>query len=943
MDGNDCVDVKRGAEDADGGCHRTRVNETKLSGDLKTETNTTVEDEEQDLDTVEIDVDRTDEGDDSSDAESALKNETHKCDEANKAMGFSRASDCSTNGTQTMVPPHPPPQLPPPVPQSPPWLPPPWEPPSPPSPPPEVLVRFSDESTEQGQTSLVVPVGEQRNLSFTGTNPPQDGDRITYLALGYVNCPGAASNWRHTGMQVVANSSTTLPTLPSDSYKLCQCQMNSDRTCDRMDKSWRDLGLDLHVMTPPPPPPPPPPQPEGEPPSTPFEESTSNTTAHGSSNPLLFILVYAFAAALAMVAIILSRRWWKQRTTQRKRLPTYQAFAKEYDCFLSYRVASEVALVEALYHKLTAAGLKVWWDKRCLRPAQKWEDGFVDGMLSSVVIVPVLSSKLLGGFERLKTASPCDNVLLEHTLALEWMERGEVKGIFPLMVGERTPSGDYQGFFAGKAGITLPELVIPSVTTKLRHHLKRAKKGTPLSKAATASTIPEVLQELLAYQGTAMTSDDDAALDTVTLEIVRAVSDVRAGRPVVSSDARQSGGSTLTKRPAVMRLKSRLSEMKKEGSSSRASSRGPPRLSSGPFLSRESSDSLDMDSQHGRPSSEPVLRISSEDRCSSASGLDSPINSTRCRGQSSSSLGNEPIELIGPTLLQQQESVDPLDMTPRLRGANVLGEALSTVRERHTSCSSEGRTSSRRMSSGRNSSRRGSLILNPLSQGFGHLARGQERFKESAQPQGQAPTERASRAPQPKRLALLPHRFAVRSRRKPPPKTSTPSHPIEDAGSFSWQGFEPPIDVMRAVPTGPEQLIEDSALSPLGSRRSTGELGCVVGPRSPSTPGRSSRSSSTHSRKPWTSRSSRSSWNQPQCNRELSSSSAFSETSMSASACNRPSTSDVPPMIRKLSSNSSVCNERARSSCWSSTSDMSSPRNSRRPTPVFLGQEGPTI
>ena len=64
----------------------------------------------------------------------------------------------------------------------------------------------------------------------------------------------------------------------------------------------------------------------------------------------------------------------------------------------------------ALYDKLTAAGLKVWWDRTCLRGAKKWEDGFVDGMLNSAMIVPVLSRKLLTGFERLTPESACDNV-----------------------------------------------------------------------------------------------------------------------------------------------------------------------------------------------------------------------------------------------------------------------------------------------------------------------------------------------------------------------------------------------------------------------------------------------------------------------------------------------------------------------------------------------------
>ena len=66
-----------------------------------------------------------------------------------------------------------------------------------------------------------------------------------------------------------------------------------------------------------------------------------------------------------------------------------------------------------LYTSLTAAGLRVWWDKKCLRSGQKWEDCFVDGMLSSLVIVPVLSAGALKGFEKLTPKSNCDNLFLE--------------------------------------------------------------------------------------------------------------------------------------------------------------------------------------------------------------------------------------------------------------------------------------------------------------------------------------------------------------------------------------------------------------------------------------------------------------------------------------------------------------------------------------------------
>jgi len=41
-----------------------------------------------------------------------------------------------------------------------------------------------------------------------------------------------------------------------------------------------------------------------------------------------------------------------------------------YDVFLSYRVATDASHCEALYDLLTARGLKVFWDKKCLEPGK---------------------------------------------------------------------------------------------------------------------------------------------------------------------------------------------------------------------------------------------------------------------------------------------------------------------------------------------------------------------------------------------------------------------------------------------------------------------------------------------------------------------------------------------------------------------------------------------
>jgi len=98
----------------------------------------------------------------------------------------------------------------------------------------------------------------------------------------------------------------------------------------------------------------------------------------------------------------------------------------EFDVFLSYRVASDSVHVQKLYEALTAQGVTVWWDKMCLQPGEKWEEGFCEGLAKSDVFVPLLSRAAINhptipwqNFGKLTAESRCDNVFLEHRLALE--------------------------------------------------------------------------------------------------------------------------------------------------------------------------------------------------------------------------------------------------------------------------------------------------------------------------------------------------------------------------------------------------------------------------------------------------------------------------------------------------------------------------------------------
>jgi serine/threonine protein kinase len=88
------------------------------------------------------------------------------------------------------------------------------------------------------------------------------------------------------------------------------------------------------------------------------------------------------------ISRLLHKDWEKRLTLEKAKehpfitgqLPTRMPDEKaEFDVFLSYRVSSDAAHVQAMYTSLVGKGLRVWWDKQCLRPGESWEEGFCRG------------------------------------------------------------------------------------------------------------------------------------------------------------------------------------------------------------------------------------------------------------------------------------------------------------------------------------------------------------------------------------------------------------------------------------------------------------------------------------------------------------------------------------------------------------------------------------
>jgi hypothetical protein len=170
----------------------------------------------------------------------------------------------------------------------------------------------------------------------------------------------------------------------------------------------------------------------------------------------------------------------------------------EFDVFISYRVRSDGDIAKLIYERLTESGVKVWWDQKCLKPGESWEEGFCNGLLKSKIFLPILSRGGINdaeypkcNFSMLRSDSPCDNVLLEHQLALELYARGLVEKIFPIMVGDCSDKTacQYGNYFKDGCDPKVEEgVTVEANIVLLESHLNRLCLGTPIIEDMTVAS-----------------------------------------------------------------------------------------------------------------------------------------------------------------------------------------------------------------------------------------------------------------------------------------------------------------------------------------------------------------------------------------------------------------------------------------------------------------------
>ncbi|KAJ3127419.1 hypothetical protein HK098_006408 [Nowakowskiella sp. JEL0407] len=109
----------------------------------------------------------------------------------------------------------------------------------------------------------------------------------------------------------------------------------------------------------------------------------------------------------------------------------------DFDYFLSHRQNPDKDFATVLYYATNGLRLDenlvhTFWDSQCLVSGQRWEEGFVNALKQTKVVLLFCSEKCL---ERVLTADiDPDNMLLEWELALE-MHFAEKMQLFPIFIG----------------------------------------------------------------------------------------------------------------------------------------------------------------------------------------------------------------------------------------------------------------------------------------------------------------------------------------------------------------------------------------------------------------------------------------------------------------------------------------------------------------------------
>jgi hypothetical protein len=199
---------------------------------------------------------------------------------------------------------------------------------------------------------------------------------------------------------------------------------------------------------------------------------------------------------------------------------------KNWHAFISYRVQHEADVARELFDRLSALELRetgqrvrVYLDQVRLEDGRRWDTGFMEGLAETVVFVPLVSVGCVRGMKELTPEEDwCDNVLLEWCAALELHERGRIKAILPMLIGEPDFFAEAEAAFGGLQG--LPQHMSSATMEAVETHLTATTMGGStdgllrlVSNATNDSplSVQSVVRTLLKFQGVKVCTASGAA------------------------------------------------------------------------------------------------------------------------------------------------------------------------------------------------------------------------------------------------------------------------------------------------------------------------------------------------------------------------------------------------------------------------------------------------
>ncbi|ORY23910.1 TPR-like protein [Rhizoclosmatium globosum] len=127
-------------------------------------------------------------------------------------------------------------------------------------------------------------------------------------------------------------------------------------------------------------------------------------------------------------------------------------FSGEHDVFISYRVSSEAqvakwlaSLIERVGRRRCNKDIRVFLDSNCLNKGEDWEQGFLNGLRNSKLIIYLISAASLETLIEKTNANKVDNVLLEIETGLK-MKAADQARLLPIFVGSIMADGSYSPF-----------------------------------------------------------------------------------------------------------------------------------------------------------------------------------------------------------------------------------------------------------------------------------------------------------------------------------------------------------------------------------------------------------------------------------------------------------------------------------------------------------------